>query len=247
MRNDQMTPVSSLAELSPVLTLLHEAPQSVDLKTPGAGARYSFQSAAGQGPQPARVPGQVPRRNLCGRQNVELRARGLYAEPDQLDSPCLPSQAEPLPEPRCKLADIWEHARAKGASTQHAARIEYYRSSAGPAWRFELPDGSVRFSIYGDCRRELSRGNAGDKPNEAMLVRGDLVDDLPSLAARAPADATLVVFHTSVLYQVPAARRAAFVRLVRALPGHWVAVEAPEVLPYEGLPSPPDGALHALE
>ena len=38
-----------------------------------------------------------------------------------------------------------------------------------------------------------------------LLVRGDLVDDLPALAAQAPAGATLVVFHTSVLYQVPAA------------------------------------------
>jgi hypothetical protein len=133
---------------------------TVDLKSPGAGARYSFQSLAGQGPQPARVPGQVPRRNLCGRQRVELRAKGLYAEPDQLDAPCLPSQSEPLPEPRCKLSDLWERARAKGASSQHAARIEYYRSAAGPAWRFELPDGSVRFSIYGDCRRELSHGEA---------------------------------------------------------------------------------------
>lgn len=133
---------------------------TVDLKAPGAGARYSFQSLAGQGPQPARVPGQVPRRNLCGRQRVELRARGLYAEPDQLDAPCLPAQIEPLPEPRCKLAELWERARAKGATSQHAARIEYYRSSAGPAWRFELPDGSIRFSVYGDCRRELSRGES---------------------------------------------------------------------------------------
>ncbi|MEU5784193.1 DUF2332 domain-containing protein [Micromonospora lupini] len=82
---------------------------------------------------------------------------------------------------------------------------------------------------------------AADPP---LLVRGDLVDDLPALAARAPADATLVVFHTSVLYQVPVARREAFVRLVRELPGHWIANEAPEVLPYDGLPDPPDAALH---
>ena len=76
------------------------------------------------------------------------------------------------------------------------------------------------------------------------LVRGDLVDDLPALAAQAPADATLVVFHTSVLYQVPAARRAAFVEVVRALPGHWIAVEAPHVLSYKRLPPPPDQSLH---
>jgi hypothetical protein len=70
------------------------------------------------------------------------------------------------------------------------------------------------------------------------------VDDLPSLAAKAPGDATLVVFHTSVLYQVPATRRAAFVDLVRRLPGHWISVEAPDVLPHAGLPAAPDRALH---
>ncbi|MEH0933268.1 DUF2332 domain-containing protein [Micromonospora sp. CPCC 205558] len=82
---------------------------------------------------------------------------------------------------------------------------------------------------------------AADPP---LLVRGDLVDDLPALAARAPADATLVVFHTSVLYQVPRPRRDAFVRLVRELPGHWIANEGPEVLRYDGLPDPPNDALH---
>ncbi|MBQ1033601.1 DUF2332 domain-containing protein [Micromonospora sp. C97] len=82
---------------------------------------------------------------------------------------------------------------------------------------------------------------AADPP---LLVRGDLVDDLPALAARAPADATLVVFHTSVLYQVPPPRREAFVRLVRELPGHWVAAEGPEVLRYDALPAPPNDALH---
>ncbi|MFE9192384.1 DUF2332 domain-containing protein [Micromonospora sp. NPDC007208] len=82
---------------------------------------------------------------------------------------------------------------------------------------------------------------AADPP---LLVRGDLVDDLPALAARAPTDATLVVFHTSVLYQVPPPRRGAFVRLVRELPGHWVANEGAEVLRYDGLPEPPSDALH---
>ena len=82
---------------------------------------------------------------------------------------------------------------------------------------------------------------AADPP---LLVRGDLVDDLPALAAQAPAGATLVVLHTSVLYQVPPPRREAFIELVTELPGHWVAVEAPEVLAHEGLPAPPDDALH---
>lgn len=84
---------------------------------------------------------------------------------------------------------------------------------------------------------------AADPP---LLVRGDLVDDLPALAARAPAGATLVVFHTSVLYQVPEPRRQAFAELVRGLPGHWVANEAPDVLAYDGLRGPPGEALHNL-
>ncbi|MEU4427150.1 DUF2332 family protein, partial [Actinoplanes sp. NPDC024001] len=82
---------------------------------------------------------------------------------------------------------------------------------------------------------------AADPP---LLLRGDLVDDLPALAARAPAGATLVVFHTSVLYQVPVARRRAFTNLVRDLPAHWIAVENPAVLPYDDLPHPPDETLH---
>ncbi|SCG71128.1 DUF2332 domain-containing protein [Micromonospora coxensis] len=93
-------------------------------------------------------------------------------------------------------------------------------------------------------RRERLRAAAAvaaaDPPS---LVRGDLVDDLPALAAQAPPDATLVVFHTSVLYQVPQPRREAFAQVVRGLPGHWVANEAPQVLRYEGLPEPPDAAL----
>lgn len=84
---------------------------------------------------------------------------------------------------------------------------------------------------------------ATDPPH---LVRGDLVEDLPALAAKAPKDATLVVFHTSVLYQVPDDRRRAFVEVVRGLSGHWIANEDPHVLPYDGLPEPPSGAMHNM-
>jgi hypothetical protein len=76
-----------------------------------------------------------------------------------------------------------------------------------------------------------------------LLVRGDLVDDLPALAAQAPAAATLVVFHTSVLYQVPPSRRELFATVVRTLPGHWISNEDPDVLPYDTLQAPPDRAL----
>ncbi|MEU4675823.1 DUF2332 domain-containing protein [Micromonospora sp. NPDC023737] len=94
-------------------------------------------------------------------------------------------------------------------------------------------------------RRERLRAAAAVAAAEPpLLLRGDLVDDLPALAAQAPAGATLVVFHTSVLYQVPQPRRDAFVDLVRELPGHWISNEAPDVLAYDGLPEQPGQALH---
>ncbi|MFZ5894076.1 MAG: hypothetical protein ACOY0T_23645 [Myxococcota bacterium] len=133
---------------------------SLPVKQAGVRVRYSFQSPPGHGPQPPRVPGVVPRRNLCGRQNVHITEKGIYADPDQLDLPCAPVPVEGLPAPRCSLAEIWKLAREKGVSAQATARIEYYRSQAGPAWRFELPDGSMRFSVYGDCQRELTRAEA---------------------------------------------------------------------------------------
>ena len=89
-------------------------------------------------------------------------------------------------------------------------------------------------------RARLRAAAAVAKAEPPLLVRGDLVDDLPALAARAPADATLVVFHTAVLYLVSPARRQAFAEVVRGLPGHWIANESPGVLPYDGLPAPPD-------
>jgi hypothetical protein len=92
-----------------------------------------------------------------------------------------------------------------------------------------------------DRRRAAAAIAAADPPE---LLRGDLVDDLAGLAARAPAGATLVVFHTSVLYQVPPGRRTMFADLVRGLPGHWISVESPDVLRFPDLPAAPDRSLH---
>ncbi|KOT89711.1 hypothetical protein ADK86_28625 [Streptomyces sp. NRRL F-5755] len=74
------------------------------------------------------------------------------------------------------------------------------------------------------------------------MVRGDLIDTLPALAAEAPPGATLVVFHTSVLAYLPLERREEFARLVRSVlqerdrlghgPGHWVSNEHHPVLPW---------------
>jgi hypothetical protein len=58
------------------------------------------------------------------------------------------------------------------------------------------------------------------------VVRGDLRTDLPALAAQAPPDATLVVFHTAVLaYVHDPDDRAAFAETVRRTGATWIANE----------------------
>jgi len=64
------------------------------------------------------------------------------------------------------------------------------------------------------------------------VVKGDLRRDLGKLAAEAPREATLVVFHTAVLgYVASAADRQAFADLAGRLADCWIANEAPTVFP----------------
>lgn len=66
------------------------------------------------------------------------------------------------------------------------------------------------------------------------VVRGDLLHDLPALAATAPPEATLVVTHSAVLAYVEPGARRAFVSTVTALPGHWLSNEGRRVLDLPG-------------
>jgi hypothetical protein len=64
------------------------------------------------------------------------------------------------------------------------------------------------------------------------LVFGDLLTSLPALAAEAPADATLVVFHTAVLaYVEDADARGGFARMMGGLDAVWISNETPGVFP----------------
>lgn len=63
------------------------------------------------------------------------------------------------------------------------------------------------------------------------VIAGDLVEDLPALAAEAPRDATLVVFHTAVLMYVASDVRETFARTVRGLDATWIANESPTLIP----------------
>jgi hypothetical protein len=133
---------------------------TVDVSSPSGRVRYSFQSAPGEGPQAMREPGTLARRPSCGRQNVDIRRDGIVAEPDAADTICAPHSVDPLPEPHCTFADVWARALARGVPKERFAHIDYYRSSAGPAYRFEAPHPRGRFSLYGDCQRELEPKDA---------------------------------------------------------------------------------------
>ncbi len=128
---------------------------TIDVSEGPGRARYSFQSDQGHGPQPPRAAGTLPRRHYCGKQNVHLRKEGLVADPDATDFPCSAAPLDALPDPRCGPREVWAQAIKDGAPKDRIARIEYYRSRAGPAWRFDLPGTSHRFSVYGDCVRKL--------------------------------------------------------------------------------------------
>jgi hypothetical protein len=80
-------------------------------------------------------------------------------------------------------------------------------------------------------RAQLHAAIALVRTEPAAVLAGDLSADLPPLLAEAPADATLVVFHSAVLPYVPDAARAAFLEAVRSSRAVWLANEAPTRIP----------------
>src|SRR5215469_16692290 len=83
----------------------------------------------------------------------------------------------------------------------------------------------------GDRAQRLTAAIATARRDPPAVHRGDMLTDLPSLAARAPADATLVIYHTSALWYVPAERREQFAGTVRGLGATWLSSEPPGVVP----------------
>jgi hypothetical protein len=83
-----------------------------------------------------------------------------------------------------------------------------------------------------DRRRNLKAALAVARREPPRVVRGDLLRDLEPLIAEAPADATLVVFHTAVLAYVSAIEaRAHFVDTVRRSRAVWISNEVPSIFP----------------
>jgi hypothetical protein len=83
----------------------------------------------------------------------------------------------------------------------------------------------------GDRAERLAAAVATARRDPPAVHRGDLLTGLPALAARAPAEATLVIYHTSVLWYVAADRREQFASTVRGLGAVWLSSEPPGVVP----------------
>jgi hypothetical protein len=94
----------------------------------------------------------------------------------------------------------------------------------------------------GDRQQRLAAAVATARRDPPAVHRGDLLTDLPALAAQAPAGATLVVYHIAVLGYVSPAGRQRFAATVRGLPAVWLSNEGPGTVPgvtvpaHDGLP-----------
>jgi len=63
------------------------------------------------------------------------------------------------------------------------------------------------------------------------VIAGDLLERLPEVAAGAPADATLVIFHSATLFYLTPEARTRFAAMVSGLSATWISNEAAKVLP----------------
>jgi hypothetical protein len=94
----------------------------------------------------------------------------------------------------------------------------------------------------GERERLLGQALAVAATNPVRVLAGDLRHDLRALAAEAPRDATLVVFHTAVLaYVRDPAERQAFGDTVRACGAQWVSNESAAIWDQADLPPRPWG------
>lgn len=89
----------------------------------------------------------------------------------------------------------------------------------------------------GDRDQRLAGAIASARCDPPTVHRGDLLTDLPALAAQAPPGATLVVYHSCVLFYVTARERERFAATVGALGAVWLSSEEPGVVPGTAAPS----------
>jgi hypothetical protein len=88
--------------------------------------------------------------------------------------------------------------------------------------------------IWPDQPERLARLQAAvriARTDPPEVVRGDLLELVGPVAADAPADATVVVFHTAAVVYLPEPGRQRFAELMAELPAVWISAEGPGVVP----------------
>ncbi len=131
--------------------------------------------------------------------------------------PCRANSSTPLPRAIPRI--VWRAGLdLEPLDVANATEMAWLETLVWP----EQTDRAVRL-------RAAVRIARADPPR---LVRGDLRNGIATMAAEAPKDATLVVFHTAVLGYLPSeAERRAFAGSVASVCDYWVSNEAPRVLP----------------
>jgi hypothetical protein len=95
-------------------------------------------------------------------------------------------------------------------------------------------------------RERLDAAIAAARRDPPVIHKGDLLTDLPDLARQAPADATLVIFHSAVLAYITRADRERFAKIVGKLDAVWLSNEGPSVLSGIDISHPDAPAAFAL-
>jgi hypothetical protein len=141
------------------------------------------------------------------------------------DAPTLPCQvAGPVPLPDRIPAIVWR--TGLDLNPLDVGRDDDVRWLSCLVW----PDEDDRAERLAAAIRAARRA-------PPTVIKGDLLTDLPAVVAQAPADATVVVYHSSVLFYVTPPQREQFARTVGDLDVTWLTSEAPGVVPGTARPA----------
>ncbi|MGE4081291.1 MAG: DUF2332 domain-containing protein, partial [Reyranella sp.] len=154
---------------------------------------------------------------LPDRYGYDYGARRIAGAPGSPTFPCAVQGPAPLPADAPQI--VWR-------AGLDLSPIDI-GSAADTAWLEALvwPEQENR-------RRRLLQSIAVARAEPPRVVRGDLLHDLDALIDEAPADATLVVFHSAALaYVTPHAARLRFAEALRRTRAIWISNEAPGVFP----------------
>ena len=157
-----------------------------------------------------------------GMRRIEPASRGPVGAPI---FQCMASPGTPLPHALPKVG--WRCGLdLNPLDVNSPAEMAWLETLVWPGQEYRAPN--LRAAI------EIARA---DPPE---VRRGDLLTDLPAIAAVAPNDMQVVVYHTAVLGYVPSqSDRDAFAKTVAQTNAVWISNEVPSVFPELARAAPP--------